>query len=237
MENDKGQDPISSNLRREEVKDSCVRSAVLICEKIQGESPFYNLPNNKEFFIGTNPDNDLCLKGDSISDVQAKIRPEKNNYVLHNLQTKNEVTVNWVKTVKRALEHKDRIKIGSYNLIFEFVKENGVFSASKSVAKLDMAMKFLVNTGSGMEEVSATVKDIGLNGAWIETEKELKKGIVIEVGIFSDKLPIIEVMAQVIWEKIQEKEGKMSYNIGLQFLEIDEKARNALKDYLDEQIS
>jgi len=69
------------------------------------------------------------------------------------------------------------------------------------------------------------VKDISLDGARIETERELQKGSVIEAGISSSELPLIEVIAQVIWGRVKDKDDKILYDIGLQFLEMDEKSR------------
>ncbi|MDD5454431.1 MAG: FHA domain-containing protein [Candidatus Ratteibacteria bacterium] len=233
---DKGNN-ISSNVTQGEVKDSFAHPAVLIFEKIRGESPVYNLPNNREFFIGQDSKNDLCLEGDDVSSVHAKIRPEKDSYMLYDLASKSGLTVNWVKTSKRRLEHKDRIKIGSYNLIFEFVKDDAISGGRMkkiNVASSPMTLKLLTTIDGKLEEVTGLVKDININGATIEMQKEiLHKGNVIEAGISSKELQLIEVIAQVIWERLSERDGKMLYNLGLQFLEMDEKSRNILKDYIE----
>jgi len=231
---------ILRGLPRREVKDSFGRPAVIICEKIQGKSSVYNLPNNNEFFMGRNPENNLCLTGDDISDVHAKIRPEKENYMLYNLASKSGLTVNWGKTLKRRLEHKDKIKIGSYSLIFEFVKENEIFDGvgmkKTKYTSSPMTLKLLAKVNDKLEEVSGTVEDININGARIEMQKEvLHKGNIIEAGISSSELQLIEVIAQVIWERVSERNGKMLYDIGLQFLEMDEKSRNRLKNYLEDK--
>jgi pSer/pThr/pTyr-binding forkhead associated (FHA) protein len=229
---------ILANVPQGEIKDSFVRPAVIICEKIHGQSLVYNLPNNKEFVIGQNPENDLCLTGDDVSGVHAKIRPEKDNYMLYDLASKSGLTVNWEKTLKCKLEHKNRIKIGSHTLIFEFVKEEEIFDGverrktNRVVAP--MTLKLLANVNNKLEEVSGIVKDINLSGARIEIQKEvLRKGDNIEAGISSPELPLVEVIAQVIWERVQDKDGKLLYDIGLQFLEMDEKSRSRLKNYLN----
>lgn len=239
MKNGDNGSSIPRDLPRREVKDSFVRPAVIICEKIHGKSSVYNLPNKKEFFIGQNPKNDLCLEGDDISDVHAKIRPEKDSYMLYDLASKSGLTVNWGKTLKCKLGHKDRIKIGSHTLIFEFLKEEEIFDGVErrktSRVVLPMTLKLLAKVNDKLEEVSGTVKDININGARIEMQKEvLHKGNVIEADISSSELPLVEVIAQVIWERIQDKDGKMLYDIGLQFLEMDEKSRSRLKDYLSQ---
>ena len=95
-----------------------------------------------------------------------------------------------------------------------------------------MTLNFLVNSDKKLEEYSGTVKEITLDGARIETEKELSKGTVIEAGIFSSELSLVEVLAQVIWERVKNKKDKILYDIGIQFLEMDEKSRKRLKDYL-----
>ena len=233
---------ILSNIPQGEIKDSLVRPAVLICEKIHGESSVYNLSGKKEFFIGQNPENDLCLKGDDVSGVHAKIRPEEENYMLYDLASKSGLTLNWAKTLKCKLEHKNRIKIGSHTLIFEFVKEEEVFDRIERI-KTDnvrpiITLKFLFNVDNKLEEYSGTVKDINLNGARIEMQKEvLHKGNVIEASISSSELLLVEVIAQVIWERVQDRAGKLLYDIGLQFIEMDEKATSRLKDYIDKSRS
>jgi len=225
-----------SKMPEGEIKNSFVRPAVIICEKIHGQSPVYNLPNNKEFFIGKDSKNDLCLAGDDVSEVHSKIRPEGDNYVIYDLNSPSGLTVNWGKTLKCKLEHRDRIKIGSHILTFEFLKEENIFEGSeKSKAKHTpslMVLKFLAKVDNKLEEVSAVVKEINLIGARIEMQKEiLHKGNIIEAGISSEKLPLVEVIAQVIWERVQDKDGKLLYDIGLQFLEMDEKSKKRLKDY------
>ncbi len=227
---------ILADVPQKKVKNNFIRPAVLVCEKNHGNSSVYNLPNNKDFFVGKNPDNDLCLEGDNISHVHAKISPEQDSYVIYDLASESGLTVNWAKKSKCRLEHKDRIKIGSYSLIFEFIKEGRVFRERKMGNRTGMVVKFLVNSENGIKEVSGMVKDISLNSAWIESERELQKGKIIEVGISSAQLPIIEAIAQVIWERARDKDGKILYNIGLQFLEMDEKSKNRLKDYLGESI-
>ncbi len=219
-----------------EVKDASVYPAFLIHMKTHGNSPVYNLPTDREFFIGRNPENELCLKGEDVSDIHAKIRPEKESYVLYDLASKGGVNVNWEKILKHKLEHRDRIKIGSHVLIFEFVKEEELFDGIKirKAVRIKplMILKFLVDSDNKLEEFHGVVEDISLDGARIETEKELRKGSIIEAGISSSELSFIEVIAQVIWERTREKDNKILYEIGIQFLEMDEKSREKLEDYL-----
>lgn len=227
-----------SGIPEGEVKNSFVRPAVIICEKIRGESPVYNLPNNKDFFMGKDPKNDLCLAGDDVSDVHAKIRPEGDSYVLYDLKSQTGLTVNWEKTSKCKLEHKDRIKIGSHILIFEFTKDENIFEGAENgktkQTSSPMILKFLAKIDNKLEEVSGIVREINLTGARIEMQKDvIRKGSVIEAGISSEKLPLVEVIAQVIWERVHDKDEKLMYDIGLQFLEMDEKSKNRLKDYFN----
>lgn len=178
------------------------------------------------------------MEGEDISDIHAKIRPEKDGYMFYNLSSKSEIYVNWEKILKCRLEHKDRIKINSHVLIFEFIKEEEIFFdeiETKKAFRLTssvITMKFLVNSDNKLEEHDGVVKDISLDGARIETEKELQKGSIIEAGISSSGLPLIEVIAQVIWERVKNSDDKILYDVGLQFLEMDETSRNRLKNYL-----
>ncbi len=220
------------------VEDALLAPAIVIHMKIHGDSLVYNLPADKEFFIGRNPENDLCLEGEDVSDIHAKIRPEKEGYMLYDLASQGGVHVNWEKILKHKLEYRDRIKIGSHVLIFEFVKEeeeifDGIEIRKTVRVKPLVTIKFLIDSHNKLEEVSGIVRDVSLDGARIETEKGLPKGSIIEAGISSSELPLVEVIAQVIWERTNEKDGKRLYDIGIQFLDIDEKSITRLKDYLD----
>lgn len=211
--------------------------ATIIQLKTQGDSPVYNLPTDKEFFIGKNDENDLCLSEKGISDTHAKIRPEKDGYILYDLGSEAGVTVNWEKKLKHKLEHRDRIKIGSYILIFEFEKqEDNIFEGierRKTIRiKPVMMLKFIVHSENKPEEYSATVEDISLDGVRIETEKELQKGSVVEAGLSSKEFPLMEFVAQVIWTGAKQKEDKLIYEAGLQFTEVEEKSIERLKKYL-----
>jgi pSer/pThr/pTyr-binding forkhead associated (FHA) protein len=224
------------------VEDASVPPAFLTRVKSHGESPVYNLPPNREFFIGRNSKNDLCLGGKDVSDVHAKIRPEKENYILYDLMSESGITVNWSKTLKRKLEHRDRIKIGSHVLIFEFAKEEEEVFDGMEIRKTVrikplMTINFLVGFKKKLKEYHGVVKDISLDGAQIETEKGLRKGSIIEAGISSSELPVVEAIAQVIWERMREKGGKILHDVGLQFLEMDEESRKRLRDYLVKCVS
>lgn len=227
---------ISEPIRRA-VKEVSLPPAFLMHTKVHGSSPTYLLPMDREFFIGKNKEMELCLEGEDIDDIHAKVRPEQDGYVLYILTSKSEIHVNWDKVLKRKLEHKDRIKIGSHVLIFQFVKEeekffDGIEIRKNFAQRPAMTLKFLVNSDRKLEEYSGIVRDITLDGARIATEKELSKGTVIEAGISSSELALVEVLAQVIWERVNDKGDKILYDVGLQFLEMDEKSRKSLKDYL-----
>lgn len=218
-----------------EVENTLVSPAILMYMKTHGEFPVYNLSQNREFFIGRNPENELCLEGEDVSDIHAKIRPEKESYMLYDLASGSGVYVNWEKVLKHRLGHRDRIKIGTHTLIFEFAKEEEFFDGidrRKTVRIKPLHIKFLVDSYKKLEESSGIVRDISLDGARIETEGELPKGSVIEAGISSSEIPLIEVIAQVIWERTKEKDNKILYEVGIQFLEMDEKSRKILGDYL-----
>ena len=95
-----------------------------------------------------------------------------------------------------------------------------------------ITIKFLVYSGTSSGENEGVVKDISLDGAKIETDSEIKKGSIIEAGISSEGLPLIEIIAQVIWESAREENDKIIYEAGLQFIEIDESSREKLREYL-----
>ena len=230
-------EPIPEPIHRE-IKEVSIHPALLIYMKIHGESPTYILSTDREFFIGRSPKNDLCLEGEDISDIHAKIRPEKDNYMLYNLvSSKNEIYVNWEKTLKHKLEHRDMIKIGSHVLVFKFINSeaeifDGMGTVKQGRSKPVMTIKFLVSSNNKLEEFSGVVRDISFDGARIETERGLSKGNIIEVGISSVELPVIEVIAEVIWERAEDKGDKILYDVGLQFLEMDKASRKRLIDYL-----
>ncbi|MDD5454430.1 MAG: PilZ domain-containing protein [Candidatus Ratteibacteria bacterium] len=226
------------NIPHGQVEEVFTTPAILVHAKTCEKSPVYNLFTDKEFFIGRNSKNHLCLQGKDIADVHAKIRPEKEGYVLYDLTSKSGVKVNWEKVIKRKLEHRDRIKIGEHILIFQLLQETkgepftGI-ERRKSVRVFpEMDVKLLVCSLSKLEELSGTVIDISLDGMRIETEKELSKSTVINAGLSCKTMPILEVMAQVIWTKSKQKESKMFYQTGLQFIEMDDVTRAALQEYL-----
>ena len=72
----------------------------------------------REFWIGRDEDNDLILKSETISKKHAKIRPEKEEYVLYDMLSKNGTYVNRKKIKGYVLGNGDLISIGSYTLIF-----------------------------------------------------------------------------------------------------------------------
>jgi pSer/pThr/pTyr-binding forkhead associated (FHA) protein len=226
------------NIPHGKVEEVFTTPAILIYAKTDEKSPVFNLFTDREFFIGRDSKNDLCLQGKDVADVHAKIRPEKEGYVLYDLTSPGIVKVNWEKVLKRKLEHRDRIKIGEHTLIFQLleIKEPETFSGierRKSVrVSPRMDVKFLVCSLNKLEEFSGTVLDISIDGMRIETEKELSKGTIINAGLSCSTMPVLEVIAQVIWVKSKQKDSKMFYEIGLQFVEMNDATRDALREYL-----
>ncbi len=228
-----------------EIKDITARPAIIIHIKAEGESPVYNLPIHREFFIGRDPKffvgkdsrNQLYLEGEGVSDVHAKIRPEKDSYVLYDLASKSGTYVNWEKKLKHKLEHRDRIRIGPHILMFEFIEEgkgsfDGIERRKAVRIKPLITIKFLMMSHDKLKEYHGIVKDISIDGARIEIEQEMPEGNIIEAGISSSELAFVEFIAQVIWKKIKREDTKILYEMGIQFLKMDEKEREILKNYL-----
>lgn len=211
--------------------------AMLVQVKTHGEPMVYNLPKDKEFFIGRSDENDLCLDAEDISETHAKIRLEEDGYILYDLESDTGITINWEKKLKRKLEHRDRIKIGSHVLVFEFAKhEDNIFDGreKRKTTRTNqlITIQFVVYSGVIAEESLGIVKDMSLDGAKIETEKEIRKSDIMEACISSEQLPTVEVIAQVIWVGMKEQDDKRLYEAGIQFVEMDESSRDRLKNYL-----
>jgi len=159
------------------------------------------------------------------------------------LISKSGVYVNWEKVLRHKLEHRDKIRLGNQSLIFELLKDkdeeifDGVERRKTARITPAMTLKFLVYSKDKLEEFSGIVKDISIDGIRIETERELSKGSIIDAGISCDKFPLLEVIAQVIWTQSKQSDSKVFYQVGLQFIEMDNNSRNILRDYLVKCVS
>jgi adenylate cyclase len=83
----------------------------------EGQSKNFNLVQD-EISIGRDLDNNLVLSDQRASRQHARIKKEKNQYVIHDLGSINGLFINETKTSSAALRHNDQIKIGNSILTF-----------------------------------------------------------------------------------------------------------------------
>lgn len=213
--------------------------------KIEGQSKIYELPHGRDFTIGSDPQNDLCLNEPDVFPFHAKITPVKDSYVLYNLLSENGVKVNHHQIHKYKLRFGDRIEIGSNVLLFDFKKgyrRNDEFlegAERRRAVRISppLTLRFIVYSRNKAKEFVTLIKNISLEGARIELEERLPKGSMIEAQIYSPELPSIELIGTVVREVDFDKGGKISYEIGMQFLEMSDESREKLHDYLVKCIS
>ncbi len=77
---------------------------------------------DREFTIGRAHDNDLVISLPTVSRYHAKIRPEREGYVLYDLASHKGTLVNGRKSARTVLKNMDIITIGTENLTFRIEK-------------------------------------------------------------------------------------------------------------------
>ena len=232
--------PISS-----EIEGASVPPVVVLLVKIGDKSQIYELPTGRDFNIGRDPKNDLCLDEPNVSSFHAKISPLKDSYVLYDLLSETGVKVNHREVHQRRLRFGDSIEIGSANLFFDLKKGyrrdeeffEGMEKRKAVRISPPLTLKFIVYSSNKAAEFSALIKDISLEGAGIEIEGKLSKGSMIEAQIYSSELLPVELIGTVVRAKSFEKNGKMLNEIGIQFLEMGEESRERFKNYLIKCVS
>ncbi len=226
-------------------KDVLGQPVTVLLMQIEGQSKIYELPHNREFNIGRDPKNDLCLDQPDVSAFHAKITPVKDSYVLYNLLSENGVRVNHHRVHKYKLRFGDRIEIGSNVLLFDLKKgykrdDEFLEGAERRRAvriSPPLTLRFIVYSRNKSKEFVASVKDISLEGVRIELTEKLAKGSMIEAQIYSPELPSIDLIGTVVREVDFDRDGRISYEIGMQFLEMSDEARERLRNYLVKCIS
>ncbi len=94
-------------------------SARLIARNQIGFLEECKLLSDKEFFIGRNDTCDIEIKEPRVSRLHAKIRPEKEGYILYDLLSKGGTVVNGTEIKRHRLRHNDRIEIGYTEITFK----------------------------------------------------------------------------------------------------------------------
>ncbi len=226
-------------------KDIWGKPVAVLFMRIEGQSKVYELPHDKEFNIGKDSKNDLCLDQPDISAFHAKITPVKDSYVLYNLLSEDGVKVNHQRIHKYKLRFGDKIEIGSNVLLFDLkrgYRRDDEFLEGAERRKAvrispPLTLRFIVYSHNKTKEFVSSIKDISLEGARIELEEKLQKGSMIEAQIYSPELPSIDLIATIVREVDFDKSGKMFYEIGVQFLEMSEESRKSLRAYLVKCVS
>ncbi len=229
-----------------EVKDTSVSPIVVLHMETTGKPKVYELPTGRDFYIGRDPKNDLCLNEPSVSEFHAKISPVKASYVLYDLSSENGVRVNHKEIHQCRLRFGDRIEIDSAILLFDLKRGygTGLEEFFEGVEKRKavrisppLTLRFVVYSRSKAEEFLASIKDISLEGAGIEIEQNLPKGGMIEAEIYSSELLPVELIGLIVRERSFERNGKILNEVGIQFLEMNEESRERFKNYLMKCIS
>ena len=101
------------------IENLSMSNARLILKEPGGGNKDFIITPRKEFWIGRDEDNELILKDETISRKHAKIRPEKEGYVLYDMLSRNGTYVNKKKIKGYVLKNGDLISIGFiHTLIF-----------------------------------------------------------------------------------------------------------------------
>jgi pSer/pThr/pTyr-binding forkhead associated (FHA) protein len=228
-----------------EEKEKQVPPVIVLLVERGGEQKVYELPTDRDFKIGRNPKNDLCLDEPSVSDFHAKISPVKDSYVLYDLLSESGVKVNKHKVHQHRLKFGDRIEIGYVTLLFDlksgYRRDDEFFEGMerRKAVRISppLTLRFVVYSRNKAEEFLASIKDISLEGAGVEIKKNLPKGSMIEAQIYSSELLPIELIGTVVRERSFKKNGKLLNDVGIQFLEMTEESRKRLRDYLIKCVS
>ncbi len=229
-----------------EVKGAPAFPIVVLLVETGENSKVYELPSGRDFHIGRDPNNDLCLNDPKVSPFHAKISPVKSSYVLYDLSSETGVKVNCKEIHQCRLRFGDRIMIGSVSLFFDlkegYRKSEEEFFEGMEKRKAvrispPLTLRFIVYSANKSKEFVALVKDISLEGVRIEIEEELLKGSMIEAQMYSKELAPIDIIGTIVRKVNIDKGGKILTEVGIQFLEMSEESRQKLHDYLVKCIS
>ncbi|MCK5594559.1 FHA domain-containing protein [bacterium] len=93
--------------------------ARLVVEGRYGAKEEYELHVNKEIIIGRYNSNDIIINGIGVSRVHAKIRPEREGYILYDMASESGTIVNGRKIERHHLRNNDEILIARIKLTFK----------------------------------------------------------------------------------------------------------------------
>ena len=94
-------------------------SARLIARNQIGFLEERKLSSDREFSIGRSDTCNIEIKEPRVSRLHAKIRPEKEGYILYDLVSKGGTVVNGTEIKRHRLKHNDRIEIGYTEITFK----------------------------------------------------------------------------------------------------------------------
>ncbi|MFH1904882.1 MAG: FHA domain-containing protein [bacterium] len=107
------------------IENLSLLNARLILKEPGGGNKDFIITPRKEFWIGRDEDNELILKDETISRKHAKIRPEKEGYVLYDMLSRNGTYVNKGKIKGYVLKNGDLISIGFIHTLIFNEEEKG----------------------------------------------------------------------------------------------------------------
>ena len=92
---------------------------------LQGDDVGKRIPLDQEIMLGRQLDSDICLTDPRVSRTHARISPEKDHFIIEDLQSSNGTLLRGSRLfpgVTYRLNHEDQIKIGS--TLFVFIDES-----------------------------------------------------------------------------------------------------------------
>jgi len=219
-------------------------SAELIWRRGGGKSEIYKLRPNIEFWIGRSEDNDLILEYELVSGLHAKIRPQREGYMLYDLNSYNGTEIKGKKILKHILKNNDEINIGKQ--IINFKQETGKLDAFLergtdknkdtqlgAIKGKEVLVKYIVYApGQPMLEKQAYAKDISESHICIKTDKcVLETGATVEMQIqFPNDEAINEILGNVL--SCRQTSLKDEYELDIEFSELPEEKQKIISDYV-----
>ncbi|NOZ64019.1 MAG: FHA domain-containing protein [Caldiserica bacterium] len=191
------------------------------------------LPQDREFLIGRGAINcDLTIKDKRVSWEHAKIRPEEEGYILYDLASNSGVKVNGRKVLKKKLENGDKIKIGRHTILFECLPKDA--EERRKHLRISVPLECAILSKPD-ESFSGVTRDISLGGVKFEVHIRIPLESVLEYQISFDATTI-EGLGVVRWIK-PILPDKKRYLVGMEFLELSEKAKKKLEQLIIQQIT
>ncbi len=209
--------------------------AELIWRKEVGKLETYKLRPNIEFWIGRSEDNELILEDELVTRLHAKIRPQREGYVLYDLHSYNGTKINGKKALKHILENNDEINIGKQ--IINFKQETGKSenneSQPRAIKDKDVLVKYIVYAPEQpMLEKQAYAKLISESHIFIRTDKYIPETeATVEMQI---QFPNGEVINEILGNLLSCRQTplKDEYELDIELSGLPEEKQQIISNYI-----